>query len=450
MTLMWLLIVARQLPAFVALLVASLAIAVAAQFPNIDATTILASMQEGMAGTLGFVAVVVGLGAMFGQMLEISGGVELLATRLLAAFGERRTSWALGLAGFVVAIPVFFDVGFVLLVPLLYGLARRSGKPLLGFAMPALAGLAVTHAFVPPTPGPMAVASILGADLGRVIAFGVLAGLPAMIVAGPLFGHAIASRIPGCIPEESGERTQTASEAPSGSTRLAALDPPPLGLVVGLLALPIVLILGHTAALAAWPSDTAAPWRNLVILVGHPFVALLVATLASFWRLGTRRGIPRERVHTLAIRALEPAGVIILVTGAGGVLKQVMIDTHVGKALADPIADAGIPLVLLAFFLAATVRLMQGSATVAMLTAAGLLAPMLEASLPSPVLRALLVIAIASGASVGSHVNDSGFWLVSRYLGLGVADTLRSWTVLTTLLGLVGLAVTLGLSALLE
>lgn len=433
--LLWLLIVVRRVPAFVALLVASLAIAIVAQFPALDAQRILQSMQDGMAGTLGFVAVVVGLGAMFGHLLEVSGGAEVLATRMLAAFGERRASWALGLAGFLIAIPVFFDVGFVLLVPLLHGLARRTGKPVLGFAAPALAGLAVAHAFVPPTPGPMAVAALLDAPLGYVIVFGVAAGLPAMIVAGPLFGRFIAARISGALPD-----------APARPGPKEA--PPPLAVVAGLLALPIVLILGHTWALAAVEGGgEGSPASQVVILVGHPFVALLVTTLACFWLLGTRRGLAREHVHELATKALEPAGIIILVTGAGGVLKQVMIDTQVGRALAEPLVASGVPPVLLGFLLAATVRLMQGSATVAMLTAAGLLVPLLDPIQPTPVLRALLVIAVASGATVGSHVNDSGFWLVSRYLGLDVRETLRFWTALTTILGLVGGAVTLGFAA---
>lgn len=430
------LIVVRKVPAFVALLVASLAIALVAQFPDLDARSILQSMQDGMAGTLGFVAVVVGLGAMFGQLLEVSGGAEVLATRMLAGFGERRASWAMGLAGFVIAIPVFFDVGFVLLVPLLHGLARRTGKPLLAFAAPALAGLAVAHAFVPPTPGPMAVASLLDAPIGLVIVFGVAAGLPAMIVAGPLFGRFAAARIPGVLVE--------APDAPEMRE-----DPPSLATVAGLLALPIVLILGHTWALAAIAGrDEVAPLLEVVILVGHPFVALLVTTLACFRLLGTRRGWSRERVHDLATKALEPAGIVILVTGAGGVLKQVLIDTQVGRALAEPLAASDVSPIVLAFVLAATVRVLQGSATVAMLTAAGLLVPLLEPVQPSPHLRALLVVAIASGATVGSHVNDSGFWLVSRYLGLDVGQTLRSWTVLTTILGCVGGAVALLLGAL--
>jgi len=429
---------ARKLHAFVALLVVSLLIGLAAQFPAIDPDQILQSMQSGMAGTLGSVAVVVGLGAMLGRMLEISGGALVLARELLRWFGPTRAPLALGVTGFIVCIPVFFDVGFVVLVPILHGLARKAGQPLMKFAIPLLAGMAVTHSFVPPTPGPMAVASILRADLGYVILFGLLAGLPAMLVAGPLFGRFIAVRVPGRLPIEP-------------DTELSSIEnPPTVPTVAALIVLPIVLILLNTATNAIVGDATLSAWvrilRDVVTLIGHPFIALLITTLLAFVVLGSRRGLSRAQVHDIASGALEPAGVIILVTGAGGVLKQVMIDTDVGRAIAEPLVRLGVPMLVLAFLVAMIIRIMQGSSTVAMLTAAGLLSPVIEPSDPSPELRALLVIAIASGATLVSHVNDSGFWLINRYLGLTVEDTLRTWTATTALVAVVGLASTLVLS----
>lgn len=437
------LIIQRRMHAFVALLLVSVLIGLGAQLPNIDPDKVIKAMQSGMGGTLGFVAVVVGLGAMFGELLEVSGGAEVLARGLLNAFGEKRAPWALGVAGFLVSIPVFFDVGFVILVPILYGLAHRSKKPLMLFAIPLLAGLVVTHSFIPPTPGPIGVASILKADLGHVILFGAIAGVPCMLLSGPIFAMWMAGRVPGKIPEGFDvQPPESEKELPSFKT------------IAGLIALPIVLILANTATKAAVTDEAVEQLgqgqalgylRNTLVLIGHPFIALLLTTLLCFRLLGTSRGLSREQVSQIATKALEPAGIIILVTGAGGVLKQVMIDTQVGKAIADELVGFGLTPIVLAFVVAWVVRVMQGSATVAMLTAAGLVVPLIEPSNPSEAMRALLVIPIAAGATSMSHVNDSGFWLVNRYLGLSVVDTLRTWSALTTIVSVVGLLMALGL-----
>lgn len=431
------LIVRQRLPPFVALLSVSLLIGLGAQWPHLDPARVLKAMQDGMGGTLGFVAVVVGLGAMLGGLLERSGAAQVLAGGLLRRFGVGRAAWGLGIAGFVVSIPVFFDVAFVVLVPLLYGLSQRSGRALLLFALPLLAGMVVTHSFVPPTPGPIGVASILGADLGVVIGLGLAAGLPSMIIAGPLLTKWLGSRVPGAIPGG-----LDLNPEPPTDVEHAAAPPPRLELVAGLILLPLVLIVGNTVSSVVRGPAPAGQWR-LLALLGHPFVALLLSTLLGFWLLGTRRGMTRDEVARVATRALEPAGIIILVTGAGGVLKQVMIDTGVGKVLATHLAGLGISPLLLAFVIAWVVRVMQGSATVAMLTAAGLLVPLLDSVEMTPVLRGLLVVSVAAGATATSHVNDSGFWLVSRYLGLSVTETLKTWTLMTTVVGLVGLAMAL-------
>ena len=395
---------------------------------------LIASITAGMGGTLGFVAVVVGLGAMFGQMLEASGGAESLARRLLQTFGEDKASWSMSLAGFLVAIPVFFDVGFVILMPLVYGLTRKSGRPVVYYAIPLLAGLAVTHAFIPPTPGPIVVAGILGAELGWVILFGVIVGLPCAIVAGPLFGRYIARKVQAGIPEymDVEEADREHAELPS------------FGLIAALILLPLVLILANTVSGVLLGEQSNL--RAALGFIGHPFVALLLTTLLCFRLLGTARGYSRQQVQDIATKALEPAGIIILITGAGGVLKQVLIDSGVGGVIQQSLAGAQMPLVLLAFIVAALVRIMQGSATVAMIAGAGLVAPIIEdISVNQPTL-ALTVLAIAAGATTASHVNDSGFWLVNRYLGLSVEDTLRSWTVATTIIAFLGLAILLALS----
>ncbi|UGB28956.1 GntP family permease [Metabacillus sp. B2-18] len=421
------LVIRTKLHAFVALLLVSLIVGILAGMPLNEVVT---SMQNGMGGTLGFVAVVVGLGAMFGQMLEVSGGAERLAQTLVKKFGEDKSQWALGVTGFLVAIPVFFDVGFIILVPIVYGLAKKTGKSLLYYGIPLLAGLAVTHSFIPPTPGPIAVADLIGADLGWVILFGTIAGIPAMIIAGPLFAKYISKKLHVVVPDYMNlEEIEYDKELPS------------FKLIASLIMIPLVLILLNTVSGVLLEEGNIV--RSILTFLGHPFVALTIATILTFVFLGTKRGYSRQEVQDIATKALEPAGIIILVTGAGGVFKQILIDSGVGQVLGDMMAGSALPPILLAFLIAAAVRVAQGSATVSMVTAAGLMAPLIEIlGLQGPVLG-LLVIAIASGATVLSHVNDSGFWLVGRYFGLSVKDTLKSWTVMETLIGLVGVTVAL-------
>ncbi|WP_110649523.1 gluconate:H+ symporter [Salinicola peritrichatus] len=418
------LVMKLRLHAFVALLVVSGLVGLAT---GMSVDDLLDTIEKGMGGTLGFVATVVGLGAMFGKMLEVSGGVDRLASTLLDRFGENRSQWAMGITGFLVAIPVFLDVAFIILVPLIYALTRRTGRSLLYYGIPLLAGLAVTHSFIPPTPGPIAVAKLIGADLGYVILFGAICGLPAMIIAGPLFGRWIGKRIDAQIPDY--------MELPREKRDSQGL--PSFKLILSIILLPLALIVLNTVSGVLLPEDS--PVLAALTFLGHPFVALTLATLLAFTLLGTRRGMSREQVMEVATKALEPAGIIILVTGAGGVFKQVLIDSGVGDVMGDIMANSALPPILLAFLISTAVRIIQGSATVAMITAAGLMAPVISTlDLDGPVLG-LIVIAIASGATVLSHVNDSGFWLVNRYFGLTETQTLKSWTVMETIIGVTGL-----------
>lgn len=423
---------------FVALLTAAIGTGLAAGMPPAD---VIAAITAGMGNTLGFVAVVVGLGSMFGMMLEESGGAERLATAMVKACGEARTGLALGIVGFLVCIPVFLDVGIVMLMPLAVAAARRTGQPVTAYAFPMLAGMAVTHAFVPPTPGPTAVAQLLSADLGQVIALGIATGLPTLGVAAWfsrrfLVGLA-AGNPPLTRPADHHATVQTGESQPS-TARPAPLREPAVGLVLALLLLPILLIVGDTVARTVLgPDASLARWLPLV---GHPFTALLIATLASFYFLGLRLGMPAGRIQQIAERALEPAGVILLVTGAGGVFKQVLVDSGVGTVVAGGLAELPLSTITVAWLVAAVIRVLQGSATVAMITAAGLVAPLVaSAGQPEP-FPALVTLAIAAGATVASHVNDSGFWIVTRFLGLTTAESLRTWTVLETVIGVAGLA----------
>jgi len=422
-----------RLQAFLALLLASITTGILAGMEPLD---IIHTMQEGMGNTLGFVATVVGLGALFGAILESSGGAGSLARYMIRTFGEGRASWALLITGFLVAIPVFFDVGFIILVPLAYALQRKTGHSLLLYALPLLAGLAITHAFIPPTPGPVAVADILQADLGWVILIGALTGLPTAILAGPVFASFVSRRLQVEAPSFSG--SQEVSE-----------EVPPVWMILAIIKIPIVLIVVNTLL----NSPLAGNWNipegvsQWLQLIGHPFAALILANLLAWYFLGIRRGMSREDLFRLSAKSMEPAGVIILLTGAGGVFKQMLVNTGAGDMLATYFAGSGMGVLLFAFVAALLVRVLQGSATVAMITGAGITAPLLDPNLADPQ-RALLVIVIAAGATGVSHVNDSGFWLVSKYLGISEGQTFRTWTLMTTLIALAGFGVACVLSLL--
>lgn len=426
--LLLLLVTRYKINAFISLLIASIFVGLGAGMPAAD---VLNSMQEGMAGTLGFVATVVGLGAIFGQILEHSGGAESVARNLIKKFGRDKASWSMVITGFVVAIPVFLDVGFIILVPLIYALSRDTGKSLLYYGIPLLAGLAVTHAFIPPTPGPIAVADILGADLGWVILLGFVVGIPTAIIAGPVFGKYIGNKIHVPVPDyvEMDEHENDQDD-----------DLPPFTLLILIIAVPLILILGNTITEALIDQAVIEPqlWTEAVIFIGHPFSALTIAVLIAMYWLGVRRGTTREKLSDLSMEAMKPAGVIILITGAGGVFKQVLVNSGVGDMLAGGMADLGLPIIVLAWLIAAAVRVTQGSATVAMITAAGILSPILVSFDVSEPHKALIVLAIAAGSTILSHVNDSGFWLVNRYFGMSEKDTLKSWTVMETIISVVG------------
>lgn len=419
-----------KISAFIALLLTSIFVGVLTGMPLSD---ISRSIQEGMAGTLGFVATVVGLGAIFGQMLESSGGAESLADYLLKKFGKERAPWAMVLTGFMVGIPVFFDVGFIILVPIVYALSRDTKRSLLYYAIPLLAGLAVTHSFIPPTPGPVAVADIIDAQLGWVILLGFLLGIPTAIIAGPLFGKYISKKINLSPPQVVDEQQQEANQNPS------------FRLIVIVISLPLILILLNTFTTVAVSKEiiAASIWTDIVEFIGHPFSALIIATLTATYFLCIKRGMSKQKVLELSTKALGPAGIIILITGAGGVLKQVLIDSGIGQLMAETMMYSALPPILLAWIISAAVRVTQGSATVAMITAASLIAPIITAFELSDPQRALIVIAIASGATMLSHVNDSGFWLVGKYLGMNEKQTLQSWTVMESIISVCGLIFTL-------
>lgn len=420
------LILRLKLPAFISLLMTSIAVGVLC---GMESSAIIDTVQRGMGSTLGFVATVVGLGAMFGAILEYTGGALAIATFLNARLGEKRTPLSLAITGFLVGIPVFFDVGFIILLPIIYALQEKTGQSILYYALPLLSGLAVTHTFIPPTPGPIAVAEILNANLGWVIGVGFLAGIPTVMIAGLWLSKYISKKIYLAVPE---------GIIPPKNSRTAPL--PDAGRVIFAILLPISLIMIAALCKAGIIPLPEGKAMNFISLVGHPFMALVLANIWVWYIMGIRKGISKEVLLDISTKSFAPAGTIILVTGAGGVFKQILVDNGVGSILAQYMENLGLPILLFAFLTAALIRIAQGSATVAMITAAGLIAPILEGSSStfSDGRLAALVISIASGATIMSHVNDSGYWLIKQYLGMTETQGFHTWTLTSTVIGVVG------------
>ncbi|MGO4432860.1 GntP family permease, partial [Paenarthrobacter sp. RAF9] len=326
--------------------------------------------------------------------------------------------------GFVLGIPVFFDIGIFVLAPLVYVAAIRGGKSLALYALPLLAGLSVTHAFLPPHPGPVAAAGLFHVDLGWIILMGLICGIPAWFASGILWGTYIGKRVMVNVPED---RIVAESDTAKG-------DEPSIGLVLLAIGLPMILILGGTFGNIFAP---AGVFRDILQFFGNPAIALTVAVLLAMWLLGIRRGMTSAELSEITGSSLRPVGMILLVVGAGAFFGAVLSATGVGKAVADSLSQAGLPIILSAFVISAGMRIAQGSATVAIVTTGGILAPSLATGYSQPQL-ALIVVAISSGSIIASHVNDGGFWIISKYFNMSVKDTLKTWTVLETVLSIVG------------
>ena len=411
-----------KLHPFVALVAVSLGMGVAAGMPLVAAVT---SFQDGVGNALGFIAIVVGLGTMLGKMMAESGAATRIATTLIDLFGERRVHWAIMVVAFIVGIPVFFQVGFVLLIPLVFTIARRTGMSLIKIGIPLVAGLSVVHGMLPPHPAAMLAVGAYHADVGRTILYGLLVGLPTAALGGPIFAAWIAPRI--VLPAEN----PMAAQLEGGSVQ----EMPGFGISLFTVLIPVILML--LASAADVTLDSASPVRSGLHFVGHPIVALLLALLFSFWSLGRPRHFTREEVMKFCNDCLGPTATILLVIGAGGGFNQVLVQSGVGRAIADmAIGSHASPLVL-AWIVAALIRVATGSATVAMTTAAGIVAPIAAATPGTHV--ELLVLATGAGSLVLSHVNDSGFWLIKEFFNMTVPQTLKTWTVAETIIGVAGL-----------
>ncbi|UQA93367.1 GntP family permease [Streptomyces halobius] len=441
------LIIKVRLQPFVALLGVSIAVGLAAGlsvtelFGTVQKSAAVSVIETGMGGILGHVAIIIGLGTMLGAILEVSGGAEVLSARLLGLFGEKRTPLAMGLTGLIFGIPVFFDIGIFVLAPIVYAAARRSGKSILLYCMPLLAGLSMTHAFLPPHPGPVAAAGLFKVDLGWVILMGTVCGIPAVLAAWG-YGAWIGKRLFVPVPQDMVEAAEEAKAAVAAEQSAAGGSPreKPVALitVLAIIGTPLVLIL-----LATFSSVALAPstLRSVIEFFGSPFVALTLALLLAYHLLGIRRGWSRKSLETVSTASLKPIGNILLVVGAGGVFGAVLKGSGVADALSDTFHTVGLPVILLAYLLSLVLRVAQGSATVAIVTTAGIVLPLVEGQGMSQAHLALVIMAISAGSIFASHVNDGGFWMVAKYFGIPERDTLKSWTVLESVLSVAGFAV---------
>ncbi|CAB0797765.1 GntP family permease [Corynebacterium diphtheriae] len=422
------LVIVFKLHAFLTLIIVSAATGLAADIPL---EGIVPTMTKGFGSTLASVALLVGLGAMLGRLVETSGGAKSLAETLVARFGEQRAPFALGVASLLMGFPIFFDAGLIVMLPVIFAVARRLNGPVLAYGIPAAGAFSVMHIYLPPHPGPISAAEFYSADIGLVMLLGLIIAIPTWLISGLWLGKTLGRRYPLPVPDILAGGPQTTD----------VKNPATPGLIVSLLLLPMLLIFGNTgmglATSAGWVDKSSSLVRALQF-VGSTPIALLISTLVALYFLGIRRGQPKADLEKLLDGALGPICSVVLITGAGGMFGGVLRTSGIGDALADSMSDLGVPVILGCWLVAAILRLAQGSATVALTTAAALMAPAVAAGGYSEFQIALMVLASAAGSVFAGHVNDSGFWLVGRLMGMDVATTLRTWTLNQALVGAVG------------
>lgn len=387
---------------------------------------IIKAFQDGFGGVLGFVGIILALGTMLGKMMAESGGADQIAQTLIRSFGKEKVQWAMMFAAFLVGIPLFFEIGFVLLIPLVFIVARRTGVSLIKIGIPLLAGLSAVHGLVPPHPGPLLAIGVFGADIGKTILYGLIVALPTAIIAGPIFGTFIAKYIPGNPSQELVDQLARESEHKSL---------PSFSITLITVLLPVFLMLLKTFADIGLPDGHIV--RNWMDMIGHPISALLLALLLSLYTFGHRQGIHSKQILKLLDASLAPTAAIILIIGAGGGFKQMLVTSGVGDVIGHMAVNAQINPILLAWLVAAVIRVATGSATVATITGAGIVVPVVG-MIPG-VNRELLVLATGAGSLILSHVNDAGFWLVKQYFNMTVAETFKTWTAMETILSVVAL-----------
>ncbi|WP_330333989.1 GntP family permease [Streptomyces sp. NBC_00536] len=426
-----LLITRFKMHAFLALTIGSLALGVFAGAP-LDKT--ITSFTAGLGATVAGVGVLIALGAILGKLLADSGGADEIVDTILARAKGRAMPWAMVLIASVIGLPLFFEVGIVLLIPVVLLVAKRGNYSLMRIGIPALAGLSVMHGLIPPHPGPLVAIDALHANLGVTLALGVLVAVPTVVIAGPLFSRYAARWVDIQAPEA---LTTAPSEAPDREHR------PRFGATVATVLLPVVLMLVK-ALVDIVVDDKANGLQKVTDVIGSPLIALLAAVIVGMFTLGRAAGFTKARLSVTVEKSLAPIAGVLLIVGAGGGFKQTLIDAGVGQMILDLSKSWSIPALLLAWLIAVAIRLATGSATVATISAAGLVAPL--AAGMSTTETALLVLAIGAGSLFFSHVNDAGFWLVKEYFGMTVGQTVKTWSVMETIISVVGLGFVLLLS----
>ncbi|WP_226477051.1 gluconate:H+ symporter [Pseudomonas sp. MWU16-30323] len=427
------LIARYRLNPFIVITLVSIGLALLAGMP---ADTIMGSYEAGVGKTLGHIALVVALGTMLGKMMAESGGAEQVARTLINRFGERNAHWAMVCIAFLVGLPLFFEVGFVLLVPIAFTVARRVGVSILMVGLPMVAGLSVVHALVPPHPAAMMAVLAYNASVGQTVLYAILIGIPTAIIAGPLYAKFIVPHIH--LPAENPLEHQFIDREPR--TRL-----PSFALTMGTILLPVVLMMiGGWANLISTPGTA---FNQFLLFIGNSVIALLVATLVSFWTLGLAQGFNRESILKFTNECLAPTASITLLVGAGGGLNRILVDAGVTNEILGLAHAFNLSPLVMGWLFAALMRIATGSATVAMTTASGVVAPVaMGLGYPHP---ELLVLATGAGSVIFSHVNDGGFWLIKEYFNMTVIQTFKTWTVLETLISVVAFGLTYGLSCIL-
>lgn len=427
-----------NLNTFISLVVVSFLIALALGMP---VSEIVGTIEAGMGGTLAGIALVFGLGAILGKLIADSGGAQRIAMTLIDKFGEKRIQWAVVVAGFILGIALFFEVGLVLLIPIVYQISKQLKIQFLWLGLPMATALSVTHAFLPPHPGPTVIAQEYGANVGMVLVYGFIIAIPTVIIAGPLFAKVARKLVPSAF-----EKEPSGSLASIGDAKQYKLeDTPGFGISAFTALFPVILMaLSTVITLIQDGMELEGNWFfDIVTMIGSPTTVMLLSVLLAIYTMGVARKIPMSQLMKSAENAVAAIGMMLLILGAGGALKQVLIDGGVGDYVAQIFEGSTISPLILAWLIAALLRVAQGSATVAALTTAGLVIPMMAGT---GVNVELMVLATGAGSIIASHVNDTGFWIVKESFGLTMKETFSTWTVLETLISVSGLVFVLLLS----
>jgi Gnt-I system high-affinity gluconate transporter len=417
--LLFLLIAKFKLNAFISFIIVSLVVGVA---EGMEFLKVLSSIETGIGKTLGSLIMILGFGAMLGKLVADSGAAQRITTKLVDKFGKKNIQWAVVLTGFIVGIPMFYTVGFVILIPLVFTVAATTGLPLIYVGLPMLASLSVTHGYLPPHPAPTGIAVMFNADIGKTLLYGIVVAIPAIVVAGPLFSRTIKNVKATPLKEFVNPKVLKDDEMPSTITSiLTALLPV---ILIGLASLVNVLL----------PEESMVV--KITSIIGNPVIAMLLSVLVAVYTLGLKRGRTMKEIMDSVAHAVAGITMVLLIIAGAGGLKEVLIDSGVSEYIGNLLKGSTISPLILAWIIATVIRVCVGSATVAGLTAAGIALPLLSSSGVSP---ELMVLAIGSGSLMLSHVNDGGFWLYKEYFNLSVKDTLRTWTVMETTVGVMGL-----------